>query len=90
MLAGYISETIKLGALGLSPYRTFVVDELKEATDNFNALHLIGEGSYGQVPLILSYSLHLGLVLSIFACYYICFNGIRCTKDGSQMRLPLP
>ncbi|KAL1561857.1 putative inactive leucine-rich repeat receptor-like protein kinase [Salvia divinorum] len=47
--ARYISETIKLGALGLSPYRTFVVDELKEATDNFNALHLIGEGSYGQV-----------------------------------------
>lgn len=47
--ARYISETMKLGALGLPPYRTFVPDELKEATDNFNASSLIGEGSYGQV-----------------------------------------
>ncbi|XP_057812505.1 probable inactive leucine-rich repeat receptor-like protein kinase At3g03770 [Salvia miltiorrhiza] len=44
--ARYISETMKMGALGLSPYRTFVVDELKEATDNFNALHLIGAEVY--------------------------------------------
>lgn len=42
---------MKLGALGLPPYRTFVPDELKEATDNFNASSLIGEGSYGQVPI---------------------------------------
>ncbi|KAH6794277.1 Leucine-rich repeat protein kinase family protein [Perilla frutescens var. hirtella] len=47
--ARYISETMKLGALGLPPYRTFVPDELKEASDNFNELNLIGEGSYGQV-----------------------------------------
>ncbi|KAL0425393.1 UNVERIFIED_CONTAM: putative inactive leucine-rich repeat receptor-like protein kinase [Sesamum radiatum] len=40
---------MKLGALGIPPYRTFVLDELKEATNNFNALNLIGEGSYGQV-----------------------------------------
>ncbi|KAK6119148.1 hypothetical protein DH2020_047124 [Rehmannia glutinosa] len=47
--ARYISETMKLGALGIPPYRTFVLDELKEATSNFSALNLIGEGSYGQV-----------------------------------------
>ncbi|KAL0464218.1 UNVERIFIED_CONTAM: putative inactive leucine-rich repeat receptor-like protein kinase [Sesamum latifolium] len=47
--ARYISETMKLGALGIPLYRTFVLDELKEATNNFNALNLIGEGSYGQV-----------------------------------------
>ncbi|KAL0380088.1 UNVERIFIED_CONTAM: putative inactive leucine-rich repeat receptor-like protein kinase [Sesamum angustifolium] len=46
---GIFSETMKLGALGIPPYRTFVLDELKEATNNFNALNLIGEGSYGQV-----------------------------------------
>lgn len=40
---------MKLGALGVPPYRTFVPDELKEATDNFNASSVIGEGSYGQV-----------------------------------------
>ncbi|KAK6163127.1 hypothetical protein DH2020_002968 [Rehmannia glutinosa] len=47
--ARYISETMKLGALGIPPYRTFVLDELKEATSNFSSLNLIGEGSYGQV-----------------------------------------
>ncbi|KAL3623285.1 hypothetical protein CASFOL_032101 [Castilleja foliolosa] len=47
--ARYISETMKLGALGIPPYRTFVLDELKEATSNFSAVNLIGEGSYGQV-----------------------------------------
>ncbi|KAG8391050.1 hypothetical protein BUALT_Bualt01G0147600 [Buddleja alternifolia] len=49
--ARYISETMKLGAVGNIPaaYRTFVVDELKEATNNFNTFNLIGEGSNGQV-----------------------------------------
>uniref|UniRef100_A0A5B7C655 Protein kinase domain-containing protein n=1 Tax=Davidia involucrata TaxID=16924 RepID=A0A5B7C655_DAVIN len=47
--ARHISETMKLGALGLPPYRTFVFEELKEATSNFNMSNLIGEGSRGQV-----------------------------------------
>ncbi|KAL3537788.1 hypothetical protein ACH5RR_001154 [Cinchona calisaya] len=47
--ASYISETRKLGPLGLPPYRTFVLDELKEATNNFSALNLTGQGSHGQV-----------------------------------------
>ncbi|KAA8537065.1 hypothetical protein F0562_029543 [Nyssa sinensis] len=47
--ARHISETMKLGALGLPPYRTFVLGELKEATSNFNMSNLIGEGSRGQV-----------------------------------------
>lgn len=66
-LAGYISETMKLGALGLSPYRTFVLDELKEATDNFNALHLIGEGSYGQVHIVLP----LNAVYLLSGCCFV-------------------
>ncbi|CAA2949318.1 probable inactive leucine-rich repeat receptor kinase At3g03770 [Olea europaea subsp. europaea] len=47
--ARYISETIKLGALGIPPYRTFVLDELKEGTNNFDASNLIGEETHGQV-----------------------------------------
>ncbi|KAL7120235.1 hypothetical protein ACP275_02G110400 [Erythranthe tilingii] len=47
--ARYISETMKMGALGIPPYRTFVLDEIKEATNNFNHSNLIGEGSNGQV-----------------------------------------
>lgn len=40
---------MKLGAHGIPPYRTFLLDELKEATDNFNASNLIGKGSNGEV-----------------------------------------
>ncbi|XP_057491898.1 probable inactive leucine-rich repeat receptor-like protein kinase At3g03770 [Actinidia eriantha] len=46
--ARYISETMKLGALGLPPYRTFALEELKEATSNFSTLNLI-EGSHSKV-----------------------------------------
>ncbi|XP_016476293.1 putative inactive leucine-rich repeat receptor-like protein kinase At3g03770 [Nicotiana tabacum] len=46
--ARYISETRKLGLLGAPPYRTFVLDELREATSNFDISNLIGAGSNGQ------------------------------------------
>lgn len=39
----------KLGPLGLPAYRNFLLDEIKEATANFDVSNLIGEGSYGQV-----------------------------------------
>ncbi|VFQ85899.1 unnamed protein product [Cuscuta campestris] len=42
--ARYISETRKLGPLGIPPYRAFTMDELREATDNFGAPNVIGEG----------------------------------------------
>ncbi|KAF5446381.1 hypothetical protein F2P56_032015 [Juglans regia] len=45
--ARYISETMKLGA-SLPAYRTYALEELKEATNNFHASSLIGEGSSGQ------------------------------------------
>lgn len=48
----YISETMKLGA-SLPAYRSFSIEELKEATNNFDASNLMGEGSNGQV--IISY-----------------------------------
>ncbi|KAF7145086.1 hypothetical protein RHSIM_Rhsim04G0167700 [Rhododendron simsii] len=47
--ARYISETMKFGGLGLPPYRTFSLEELKEATSNFSSLNFIGEGSQGKV-----------------------------------------
>ncbi|KAK7824150.1 putative inactive leucine-rich repeat receptor-like protein kinase [Quercus suber] len=39
---------MKLGA-SLPAYRSYALEELKEATDNFDASSLIGEGSHGQV-----------------------------------------
>lgn len=39
----------KLGPLGLPAYRNYLLDEIKEATANFDISNLIGEGSYGPV-----------------------------------------
>jgi hypothetical protein len=49
---GYISQTMKLGALGLPAYRTFSLEELEEATNNFDTSAFMGEGSQGQVMQI--------------------------------------
>ncbi|KAG7016362.1 putative inactive leucine-rich repeat receptor-like protein kinase [Cucurbita argyrosperma subsp. argyrosperma] len=46
--AKYISQTMKLGT-SLPPYRTFSLDELKEATNNFDASTLISESLDGQI-----------------------------------------
>ncbi|CAA0821446.1 Probable inactive leucine-rich repeat receptor-like protein kinase [Striga hermonthica] len=47
--ARYITRAMKLGALGLPAYRTFSVEELKEATNNFNTSASIGDGSNRQM-----------------------------------------
>lgn len=47
-LLGYISQTMKLGA-SLPNYRTFSLEELKEATNNFDASNLLSEDSNSQV-----------------------------------------
>ncbi|XP_059646477.1 probable inactive leucine-rich repeat receptor-like protein kinase At3g03770 [Cornus florida] len=47
--ARYISQAIKLGALGLPAYRTFSLEELEKATNNFDTSTFMGEGSHGQM-----------------------------------------
>lgn len=47
--ARYISQSMKLGALGLPPYRTYSLEEIEEATGNFDTSAFIGEGSHGQM-----------------------------------------
>ncbi|XP_038998389.1 probable inactive leucine-rich repeat receptor-like protein kinase At3g03770 isoform X2 [Hibiscus syriacus] len=47
--ARYISQTMKLGALGLPSYRTFSLEDLEDATNNFDTTAFIGEGSQGQL-----------------------------------------
>ncbi|KAM7265203.1 hypothetical protein ACFE04_002886 [Oxalis oulophora] len=46
--AGYISQTMKLGA-SLPVYRAYALEEIKEATKNFDASTLIAVGSHGEV-----------------------------------------
>ncbi|CAN8269851.1 unnamed protein product [Cochlearia groenlandica] len=47
--ARYISQTMKLGGLGLPTYRTFSLEELEYATNNFESSAFMGEGSQGQI-----------------------------------------
>ncbi|CAI9099296.1 OLC1v1036086C2 [Oldenlandia corymbosa var. corymbosa] len=47
--ARYVTQKLKLGALGLPPYRTFSLEEIEEATNNFHSSTLTDEGSHGQV-----------------------------------------
>lgn len=47
--ARYISQTMKMGELGLPAYRTFSLEELEEATNNFDTSAFMGEGSHGQM-----------------------------------------
>lgn len=50
-VAEYISETMKLGA-SLPSYRTFALEELMEATNNFEASSLLGGSSNSQVRIL--------------------------------------
>ncbi|XP_051131751.1 probable inactive leucine-rich repeat receptor-like protein kinase At3g03770 [Andrographis paniculata] len=47
--ARYITQAMKLGAIGLPPYRTFSLEELEAATNNFTTSTFIGEGSHSQM-----------------------------------------
>ncbi|OVA00891.1 Protein kinase domain [Macleaya cordata] len=47
--ARYISQTMRLGALGLPSYRAFSLEELEGATNNFHSSAFLGEGSHGQM-----------------------------------------
>ncbi|XWS64891.1 hypothetical protein CRYUN_Cryun05aG0043100 [Craigia yunnanensis] len=46
---GFISQTMKLGELGLPVDRTFSLEELEDATINFDTTAFMGEGSQGQM-----------------------------------------
>uniref|UniRef100_A0A804M5C8 Protein kinase domain-containing protein n=1 Tax=Zea mays TaxID=4577 RepID=A0A804M5C8_MAIZE len=47
--ARYISQTLKLGALGIPSYRAFSLVELEAATNNFENSHLLGQDSHGEM-----------------------------------------
>ncbi|XP_075503496.1 putative inactive leucine-rich repeat receptor-like protein kinase At3g03770 isoform X2 [Primulina tabacum] len=47
--ARFISDAAKLGTQDRPAHRLFSIDELKEATNNFDDLALMGEGSNGKI-----------------------------------------
>ncbi|KAF5199215.1 Receptor-like protein kinase [Thalictrum thalictroides] len=44
-----VSSAMMFGALGLPQYHVFSLEEIEEATNNFDSSNLIGEGSHGQI-----------------------------------------
>lgn len=44
-----VTQTMRLPTLGLPPYRVFTLEEIEDATDNFEQSNLMGEGSQGQL-----------------------------------------
>lgn len=53
---GYISQTMKLGALGIPTYKSFSLEELEAATNYFETSSLMGESDHGQVDCYLIYN----------------------------------
>lgn len=47
--ARFVSEAAKLSIQGLPACRSFTLEELKEATNNFNNSSILGDGSYGKL-----------------------------------------
>lgn len=46
---GRVPQTTRLPALGLPSYHVFTLEEIEDATNNFDPLNLMEEGSQGQV-----------------------------------------
>lgn len=65
---------MKLGALNLPSYRTFSLDELEEATNNFDTTNFMGEIPNGQVWYMNSI---------ILSCYSIEFFGCNTNDQFS-------
>lgn len=88
---------MRYAAIGLPPFRGFSLEEIEEATNNFDPTNLIGEGSQGQVRKSFAWIvvLHLKgqnkidfrvklltiMILSHFFRHWHC----SCIKASSQM-----
>ncbi|XAR65163.1 Non-specific serine/threonine protein kinase [Bertholletia excelsa] len=45
----HVLRSVRLPPLGLPPYHVFTLEEMEDATNNFDPSNLIGEGSQGQL-----------------------------------------
>lgn len=53
LFSGYISQAMKLGTQGSPAYRLFSLEELNEATNDFDRSTLMGYGSIGKVTILI-------------------------------------
>lgn len=47
--AGHVPQPMRMTSIGLPPYHVFTLEEMEDATNNFDPSNLVGEGSQGQV-----------------------------------------
>lgn len=73
---------MKLGALGIPAYHTFSLEELEEATNNFDTSAFMGEGSQGQVY-------QSGVNIYLFFFFFGICNGPISFKDEYSFILSL-
>lgn len=68
---GHVPRTMRMVSLGLPPYNVFTLEEMEDATNNFDAANLVAEGTQGQVIEIYfkTYFTHEPL-LDAFMLYY--------------------
>ncbi|XP_042499443.1 probable LRR receptor-like serine/threonine-protein kinase At1g14390 [Macadamia integrifolia] len=45
----HVTHAMMMGAFGLPPYHEFTLEEIEEATNNFDPANLMGQGSEGQL-----------------------------------------
>lgn len=48
---GRVPQTMRLTSIGLAPYRVFTLEEIEDATNNFDPSNSMGEGSQEKVAV---------------------------------------
>lgn len=61
---GYISQAANLGCEGMPVCRLFCLEELMEATNNFDKSYIMGESSYGKVISKNKHALELYIIIT--------------------------
>ena len=74
---GRVPQTMRLQSIGLLPYRVFTLEEIEDATNNFDPLNSMGEGSQGKVILAFECDFFV-LFYSFF--FFFFGSGIKALK----------
>lgn len=48
---GHVPRTMRMVSFGLPPYHVFTLEEIEDATNNFDHANLVGEASQAQVRI---------------------------------------
>lgn len=80
---------MRLTSIGLPPYRVFTLEEIEDATNNFDPSNLMGEGSQGKVIDMFFFFTRLLIIKFIWFFKHFSLIFCRYIKVGFQMVLLL-